>query len=169
MDHVGQVAEGPLALAGQARGVGRGALPGGGGAAGGQCPRRGLAQRALELVRCQVRVLAHLQGGHRVQPQAPGPGGGLGGGLDLPGPLFGIGLQLEHAEQVPEHGPDIPAGAVGRPRPVLCPQVISEGEQPVIFDRGEPHGLLVPESRDFPHGNRRCHQGCPSHGSVDSG
>ena len=114
MDHVEQVADGPLALAGQAGRVGRGALLGGRGSAGGQPGRRCLVQRALELVRAQVCMLAHLQGGHRVQAQAPGSRGDLGGGLDLPGPLFGIGLQLEHAEQVPEHRPDIPAGAVRR-------------------------------------------------------
>jgi len=88
-------------------------------------------------------VLAHLQRGHRVQPQAPGPRGDLGSGFDLPGPLFGIGLQLEHAEQVPEHGPDIPAGAIRRLCPVVRAQVIGEREQPVILGGGEPHRLLV--------------------------
>lgn len=105
-------------------------------------------------------VLAHVQGGHRVQAQPPGSRGDLGRGFDLPGPLFRIGLELEHAEQLPEHCPDIPVGAVRRPRPVVWAQVVSEREQPVIFGCGKPHGLVVAQGRDFVRCDRCCHQGC---------
>ena len=77
-----------------------------------------------------------------------------------PGPLFRVGLQLEHAEQVPEHGPDIPAGAVRRLCPVVRAQVIGEHEQPVIFGRGEPHRLVVAQGRDVPGRDGCCHHCC---------
>jgi hypothetical protein len=109
---------------------------GGQGAAGREPAAGGLVQRRAQLLDGEVGVFAHLQRGQFVQAQLAGPAGQVGGGLDLPGPFLAVGLQLEHPEQMAEHVPHGPAGAVGGARPVLGGQVVDEGEQPGDFGVG---------------------------------
>ena len=116
-----------------------------------QATRSGVVKRVAQLVGGHCRVLADLEGGQRVEAKASSLRGGSRSGADLPGPLDRVGLQLEHSQDVGEHRLHVPAGTVGRARPVLVAELIDHREQPVVLRGCKAHGLVVSKWRDGLH------------------
>jgi hypothetical protein len=77
------------------------------------------SQRGGELRRPEVGTVGDLERGQRVDPRLSRGGGPLVGSFALPSRLGGVGVELEHAEDMGEHSGHVPAGAVGKAGPIF--------------------------------------------------